>query len=97
MTEDLHKRISYLSDINKELLKEITRFDMRVTDLNTKLVKQQRAIDLLVELQRSIATTKSNMDFLTDCGRLITSHLGFGATYIYLPDETKNDEYTLLP
>lgn len=97
MTEDLHKRISYLSDINKELLKEITRFDMRVTALNTKLVKQQRAIDLLVELQRSIATTKSNMDFLNNCGRLITSHLGLGATYIYLPDETKNDEYTLLP
>lgn len=97
MTEDLHKRISYLSDINKELLKENTRFDMRVTALNTQLVKQQRAIDLLVGLQRSIATTKSNLDFLNDCGRLITSHLNFGATYIYLPDETKNDEYTLLP
>lgn len=97
MNEDLQKRIAYLSDINKELLKEITRFDMRVTALNTQLVKQQRTIDLLVELQRSIATTKSNMDFLNACGRLITSHLGFGATYIYLPDEKKDDEYKLLP
>lgn len=97
MNKDLHKHITYLSDINKELLKEITRFDMKVIALNTQLVKQQRAIDLLVELQRSIATTKSDMDFLNACGRLITSHLNFGATYIYLPDDKNQEEYTLLP
>jgi len=97
MDENLHKRIAYLSDINKELLKELTRFDMQVTAMNSKLVRQERTIDLLIELQHTIANSESNEDFLYTCARLINSHLNMSATYIYLPDPLSEEEYKLLP
>ena len=86
MDDNLNKRIKYLSGVNKELLKELTRFDMQVTAMNSKLVKQQRTIDLLIELQHSIAISETNEDFLYTCARLISSHLNMSATYIYLPE-----------
>jgi len=97
MDDNLNKRIKYLSGVNKELLKELTRFDMQVTAMNSKLVKQQRTIDLLIELQHSIAISETNEDFLYTCARLISSHLNMSATYIYLPEPESEGEFTLLP
>jgi len=97
MSDDLQKHIDYLSGINKELLKELTRFDMQVTSLNTRLAKQQRTIDLLIELQHSIAISESNESFLYNCARLISSHLDMSATYIYLPELSDDTGYSILP
>jgi len=90
------KRIEYLLTLNKELVRELTRFDLTLTNTRLNLSKQQKAFKLLLEIQKVIGYSKSDKELYTAVAELIDSVLGMAATYIYEPIESSPGEFRLL-
>lgn len=87
--------ISYLQELNRELVKELTHKDFLLTSLNAMLSKQQQAFKLLVELQKAIAVAESNEALFKAVTKLINASLGMMATYIYKPSEQDPGKYII--
>lgn len=90
------QKLTYLKQLNKDLVNEVVRLEMLKLNLKSRLTKQQRAIKLINELQQAIATAKNNEEFLRSCARLINSILDMGATFIYTPAAGSNKQFELL-
>ena len=90
------KRIEYLLTLNKELVRELTRFDLTLTNTRLNLGKQQKAFKLLLEIQKVIGYSKSDKELYTEVAELIDSVLGMVATYIFEPIESSPGEFRLL-
>lgn len=93
---DKDKNIEYLKELNKELVRELTRFDKLTTQLNAKLSKQQNTITLLNKLQQSFAESGTDEDFFKNTARLISEYLEMSATYILLPDVKNPTHFKIL-
>ena len=93
---DKDKNIEYLKELNKELVRELTRFDKLSTRLNAKLSKQQNTIKLLNKLQQSFAESKTDEDFFINTTRLISEYLEMSATYILLPNAKNPTQFNIL-
>lgn len=90
------KRIEYLLAQNRELVKELFRFDILLTITKVNLSKQQKALQLLVEIQKLIGFSRSDSELLQEVASLIDSKLEMAATYIYQPSEQQEEVYDLV-
>lgn len=90
------KRIEYLLAQNRELVKELFRFDILLTITKVNLSKQQKALQLLVEIQKLIGFSRSDSELLQEVASLIDSKLEMAATYIYQPSEQQEGVYDLV-
>lgn len=90
------KRIGYLVSQNKELVKELFRFDYLLTNTKAILSKQQKAFKLLLDIQKAIGFPKSDKELLDEVASLIDSNLEMAATYIYEPAEGYDGVYNLV-
>jgi len=88
--------ISYLKDLNRELVKELTHKDFLLTSSNMMLSKQKKAFKLLVEIQKAIAFAESNEALYKAVTMLINANLGMMATYIYKPSEEDPGKFELV-
>ena len=93
---DKDKNIEYLKNLNKELVRELTRFDKLTTKLNAKLSRQQNTINFLNKLQQSFAESGTDEDFFNDTARLISEYLDMSATFILLPDAKNPTHFNIL-
>ena len=90
------KRIEYLRAQNRELVKELFRFDYLLTITKVNLSKQQKALQLLVEIQKVIGFSRSDRELLHEVASLIDSTLEMAATYIYQPSENQEGVFDLV-
>ncbi len=90
------KRIEYLIAQNKELVKELSRYDYLLTKTKVTLNKQQKAFKLLIEIQKVIAYSKTNKELFDAVARLINSVFEMAATYIFEPSDHSPDQFRLL-
>ena len=90
------KRIEYLLAQNRELVKELFRFDYLLTITKVNLSKQQKALKLLVEIQKIIGFSRNDRELFNEVARLIDSTLEMAATYIYEPSELQEGVYDLV-
>ena len=90
------KRIEYLLAQNRELVKELFRFDYLLTITKVNLSKQQKALKLLVEIQKVIGFSRNDRELFNEVARLIDSTLEMAATYIYEPSELQEEVYDLV-
>lgn len=90
------KRIEYLLAQNRELVKELFRFDYLLTITKVNLSKQQKALRLLVEIQKVIGFSRNDRELFNEVARLIDSTLEMAATYIYEPSEQQEGVFELV-
>lgn len=90
------KRIEYLLAQNRELVKELFRFDYLLTITKVNLSKQQKALRLLVEIQKVIGFSRNDRELFNEVARLIDSTLEMAATYIYEPSEQHEGVFELV-
>ncbi|MCA1741996.1 MAG: hypothetical protein LC630_05965 [Bacteroidales bacterium] len=90
------KRIEYLLAQNRELVRELFRFDYLLTITKVNLSKQQKALKLLVEIQKVIGFSRNDRELFNEVARLIDSTLEMAATYIYEPSELLEEAYDLV-
>lgn len=79
------EQITYIQKLNKELFRDITQLDMKLTAQLKRNFRQKKAFQLLVELQQEIANAKNNEEFFRTTAGLINATLEMNATYIYKP------------
>lgn len=90
------KRIEYLLAQNRELVKELFRFDYLLNNTKAILAKQQRAFKLLVEIQKVIGFSRHDKELFNHVASLINSTLEMAATYIYEASEQHESTYSLV-
>ncbi len=93
---DQEKRIEYLHARNRELVKELFRLDYHLTLTKANLSKQQKALKLLVEIQRATGFSRNDRELFNEVARLVDSTLEMAATYIYEPSELHEGMYELV-
>ena len=91
-----NKEVNYLKELNKELVKELSRYDKLYALQGTKLSKQEQTIKLLNDLQIAIASEESDSDFYQACARLISGNLKMECTFILIPDSNIKDKFEIL-
>ncbi|MDF1560229.1 MAG: ATP-binding protein [Bacteroidales bacterium] len=90
------KRIEYLLAQNRELVKELFRFDYLLNNTKAILAKQQKAFKLLVEIQKVIGFSRNDKELFNEVASLIDSTLEMAATYIYEASELHEGVYNLV-
>ncbi|MBE0679229.1 MAG: response regulator [Bacteroidales bacterium] len=90
------KRIEYLLAQNRELVKELFRFDYLLNNTKAILAKQQKAFKLLVEIQKVIGFSRNDRELFNEVARLTDSTLEMAATYIYEASELHEGVYSLV-
>lgn len=90
------KRIGYLLAQNRELVRELFRFDYLLTNTKVILSKQQKAFRLLVEIQKAIGFSRDDKELFNEVASLIDSNLEMAATYIYEPSQRYDGVYDLV-
>jgi signal transduction histidine kinase/CheY-like chemotaxis protein/AraC-like DNA-binding protein len=90
------RRIEYLVAQNKEIVKELSQLDYILHNTKSILVKQQKALKLLIEIQKAVAYSKNNKELYDAVALLINTIFDMVATYIYERDENTDGKYRLL-
>lgn len=90
------ERIAYLDRMNRELVRELHRYDILITSLRVSLSIQKKTLKLLNELQQNIASAESEHAFYRKVSELISLHLEMSACWIGLPSAEKPGSVFLL-
>ena len=80
------QRIAYLDQMNRELVRELHRYDILITGLRVSLSIQKKTLKLLNELQQNIAVAESEHAFYRKVSELVSLHLEMSVCRIGFPD-----------
>ncbi|MBN1950382.1 MAG: response regulator [Bacteroidales bacterium] len=94
MSKEEH--IAYLDQMNRELVRELHRYDILITGMRVSLSIQKKALKLLNELQQNIAIAESEHAFYWKVSELVSRHLEMTACKIGLSDHQNPGSVVLM-
>ena len=90
------ERIAYLDRMNRDLVRELHRYDILITGLRVSLSIQKKALKLLNELQQNIAIAESENAFYRKVSELVSRHLEMTACRVGHPDDQNSGSIILM-